>query len=82
MVPPIILAEHNFYVCYQLGGTLFVPHFVKTEWVGPGHFKTLALYTRDQLQTMGAIETVRALWPRIGHQPVANIEWRKGPRND
>lgn len=81
MAHPNTLEQHELYVCFLLKNVLFVPHFVRSGWVGPGYMRTLRLYTRQQLESMGAAETVRALWPRLGHDPITSNSWKRGLRN-
>lgn len=70
MAHPGLQQEHELYVCYRLGAMLFVPHFVRPEWVAPAYGVTRRTYTSGELEAMGARECVRPLWPRLGHDAI------------
>lgn len=53
------------YLCYTLGGILYVPDYDIETWVRPG---SDTVYTKEMLESMGAKPKVEALWKRSKHK--------------
>lgn len=76
MAYPAHFPKHDYYLCFQLNGLVYLPHFEKPVWVSPGFFKSQRIYTEDQLKMLGASKTVRSLWMRPHHEPITHLEGR------
>ncbi len=82
-----VAQERELYVCYELHDcywnemVIFVPHFVRPEWVGPDYVHNHLLYTSKQLEARGAVQRVYALWPRVSHKPITHHETTRGLAN-
>ena len=64
--------EHEWATCYKLGDILFVPHYKRHVFVGPGHqeFDKIPVPNRliesseIGLISLGAIKVQESLWKR------------------
>lgn len=51
--------------CYKVGDMVFVPHYTRKVYVGPGYFwEHSKAWTADELVARGATTTVEFLWSR------------------
>lgn len=62
-------AAKDLYIAYQRGPVVFLPHYTKKYFVGPGYGEfNKNLYTAQELQKAGAMPTKLYLWLRAYEQ--------------